>query len=137
MGDINYIGERLVIRGKCEPRELAGALGNEPAPIVICDVEGYEKILLDPAATPALSRATILVELHEFVVSGIAETLKNRFSATHEIRHIQQEPRSASEFPWRTLVTALMPGSYIAMAVSEWRPARMAWLWMEPRGSGE
>jgi hypothetical protein len=83
---------------------------------------------------PSLRGATILVELHDFIRPGITDLLKQRFEPTHRIEHIWQEPRSRADYPWRTLGTFLLPKSYLDWSVSEWRPVRMAWLWMEPRG---
>lgn len=132
MAQINGVAGRVKVRGKCEPLDMASALGEELNAVVVCDVEGYEQHLLDPVAVPALQHAAILVELHDFIVPNITETLKHRFSATHRITHIWQEPRYRDEFPWHTLGTALLPKSYLDWSVGEWRPVRMAWLWMEP-----
>jgi hypothetical protein len=132
MSRLNGVTGRVEVRGKCEPADLAATLRDTPHPVVICDVEGYEEKLLDPQTVPALTRAVILVELHDFILPGITEELKKRFGATHRIEHIWQQPRSRSQFPWRTLGTALLPKSYLDWSVSEWRPVQMAWLWMEP-----
>jgi hypothetical protein len=134
MSSLNMVSDRVEVRGKCEPEDLIEALGNTPQPVVVCDVEGYEDKLLDPRAVPALARTRLLVELHDFIVPGITEELKKRFEATHRIEHIWQQPRSRTQFPWRTLGTALLPKSYLDWSVDEWRPERMAWLWMEPHG---
>ncbi len=132
MSSLNHVAERVEVRGKCEPEDLIQALGDSPQPVVVCDAEGDESKLLDLQAVPALAKASVLVELHEFVIPGIAEDLKRRFAATHRIKQIWQQPRSHRQFPWRTLGTALLPRSYLEWGVSEWRPERMAWLWMEP-----
>jgi hypothetical protein len=124
---------RLEIRGKCEPNDLQTALAGNAAVVVVCDVEGYEDKLLDLTSVSALRQASILVETHEFVVPGITENLKCRFDRTHTVEQIWDEPRSRDEFPWRTLATALLPERYLDWAVSEWRPVRMAWLWMQPK----
>lgn len=129
----NSVSDRVEVRGKCEAVDLVDALGNEEAAVVICDVEGYEEVLLDPVAVPSLSRTAILVELHDFVVPGLRDTIRNRFAATHEITRIEQVPRSQNEFPWRTFGTALLPKSYLDWAVSEWRPVVMEWYWMVPK----
>jgi hypothetical protein len=134
MTKLNEVTHRVEVRGKCEPADLSATLGDAPRPIVVCDVEGYEDKLLDPQAVPALAKAAILVELHDFIIPGITEELKRRFAATHRIKHIWQQPRSRSQFPWRTLGTALLPKSYLDWSVNEWRPVQMAWLWMEPHG---
>ncbi len=101
---------------------------------VVCDVEGDEECLLDPCAVPSLGTTHILVETHEFGHPGIIETLLKRFVGTHRIEQIWQENRSWREFPFRSLGTSVLPKSYLAWAVSEWRPERMCWLWMKPRG---
>jgi hypothetical protein len=132
MASLNQVSSRVDVRGKCEPTGLAAVLVGMQQPVIICDVEGDEKELLDPVAIPSLARATIMVELHDFIVPGITETLKTRFVRTHDLRHIWQQPRSRVQFPWRTLGTSLLPRSYLDWSVSEWRPVRMAWLCMEP-----
>jgi len=132
MASLNQVSNRVAVRGKCEPADLATLMLGTKQPVIICDVEGDEKELLDPVAIPSLARASILVELHDFIIPGITEVLKTRFIATHDLRHIWQQPRSRKQFPWRTLGTSLLPRSYLDWSVSEWRPVRMAWLWMEP-----
>jgi Met-10+ like-protein len=134
MSRLNQVSHRVEVRGKCEPSDLAATLGDVANPVVICDVEGYEEKLLDPQAVPALARAAILVELHDFIIPGITEELKRRFGPTHRIKHIWQQPRSRTQFPWQTFGTRLLPKSYLDWSVSEWRPVQMAWLWMEPHG---
>jgi predicted O-methyltransferase YrrM len=129
----NAVSDRVEVRGKCEARDLVEALGSEALAVVICDVEGYEEVLLDPVAVPGLSRTAILVELHDFLVPGLRDTIRERFEATHEITLVTQEPRSREEFPWRTFATALLPKSYLDWAVSEWRPVVMEWYWMVPK----
>jgi hypothetical protein len=135
MAQLNGVADRLTVRGRCEPADLAASLAGHSGAVVICDVEGYEEALLDPAEVAGLRDAIVLVETHEFVRRGITNELRRRFAASHRIELIWQEPRSRAEFPWRTLGTMLLPASYLDWAVSEWRPERMSWLWMTPRSS--
>jgi tRNA G46 methylase TrmB len=37
---LNHVGNRVEIRGKCEPEDLERALMGESRPFVICDAEG-------------------------------------------------------------------------------------------------
>ena len=129
---INHVDSRVEIRGKCELGDLEIILQNEPRSLILCDVEGDEEILLNPAAVPELSRAHLLVEMHDFIHPGITERMIRRFKATHVVERIWQVPRSRAEMPWRTLGTALLPRRYLDWAVSEWRPVKMSWLWMKP-----
>lgn len=133
MAEQNGVASRVEIRGKCEAHDLEAALKDVPSPFLICDVEGYEDTLLDPALSPSLRHADILVELHDFLTPGVSGLLKARFEFTHHVQLIHQEPRSWSDYPWRTWVTTLLPASYKNWAVSEWRPVPMSWLYMKAR----
>lgn len=133
MAELNDVTARVDLRGKCELGNLQSALAGADRSLVVCDVEGYEEILLKPDAIPALTRAHLLVEMHDFVHPGITERLTGRFALTHHVRRIWQEPRRRRDLPYYTLGTMLLPKRYLDWAVSEWRPVRMSWLWMEPR----
>jgi hypothetical protein len=133
MAQLNGVVERISIRGKCEALDLEAVLVGARSPLVVCDVEGYEEQLLDPVEVPSLARATILVEMHDFIRPGITDVIRARFKRTHDIVARLQADRSRRDFPWRTLGTTLLPCSYLDWAVSEWRPVRMSWLWIKPR----
>jgi hypothetical protein len=137
MARLNGVAERLTIRGKCEQSDLVEIAARHPDAVYVIDVEGHEESLLGPLLVPAFYKASILVEVHEFSHFGMTERLVSRFQDSHDIRIIWQEPRSSSEFPWRTLYTRLVSKSYLDWAVSEWRPIRMNWLWMKPKCKDE
>ena len=132
MVSLNGVEGRVEIRGKAEPAELQAALEGTARPLVVCDVEGYELVLLDPGAVPALRGTHILVELHDFVHQGLSETIEQRFAPTHRVTRIWQEERESSEFPYATTYTRLLPKTYLNRTVTERRPERMSWFWMEP-----
>jgi hypothetical protein len=52
---------------------------------MMCDIEGAERELLDPDASPALKGMDIIVESHECLIQGITQLLIDRFKATHHI----------------------------------------------------
>jgi hypothetical protein len=133
MAAANNVADQVTVLATCEPEGLNAALDGQKGAVVIMDVEGYEDVLLDPAKVPALASATFLVELHEFAVAGISETIAGRFGATHDLELVWAESRSRADFPWRTTVTSLLPASYIDGAVSEMRPPRMSWYFARPK----
>jgi predicted O-methyltransferase YrrM len=133
MAKINGVAARIEIRGKCDSENLKTVLADAQCPLIICDAEGSEETLLQPDAIPAMRRAHLLVEMHEFISAGITDRITKRFATTHNVRRIWQEDRHRSDLPFTTLGTKLLPRSYLDWAVSEWRPERMSWLWMEPR----
>ena len=132
MAELNAVEERVEVLGKCELEDLNRIIADSPKTLIVMDVEAYEMILLNPKKAPNLKNAYILVELHDFIQPGIAEELKHRFEPTHLIERIWQTERSIKEFPYRTLYTKLLPKKYLEWTVSEWRPVRMSWYWIEP-----
>lgn len=133
MANMNNVASRVDVRGKCEVAELQAVLKGAERALIICDVEGDEEKLLNPEIISELCRAHLLVEMHDFIHPGVSDRVIDRFTKTHEVRRIWQEPRSHDDIPYRTLGTAFLPSRYLDWAVSEWRPERMSWLWMEPR----
>jgi len=132
----NGVTDRLCIRGRCEPADLHTELTAARRPVVVCDVEGYESMLLDPAAVAGLAAAHVLVEVHEFVVPGVGELIRERFRPTHRIEEIKQTDRTRADYPYLSWFTRLLPRAYATCAVEEYRPARMSWLWLEPLAGG-
>jgi hypothetical protein len=141
MARSNAVEGRVEVRGRCEPEDLRDLLAsaNDKAGIpnkvtlIICDAEGDERALLDPQKVPALCEAYIIVEVHDYLSSHVGELLEERFRSSHRIERILQQPRIASDFPFSTMLTRCLPRVCVEWAVSEWRPALMSWLWMEPR----
>jgi hypothetical protein len=129
---LNGLAGQVAVRGECVPGDLA-ELTREGAALIVCDCEGAEARLLDPAACPGLARAYLLVETHEFVVPGVTEVLRHRFASTHRIEEIWQEPRRRQDFLLTDWYIRRMQDHDLVGALDEARPVRMQWLWMEPQ----
>jgi hypothetical protein len=133
MAALNGVASRVDVRGRCEIDDLKAALPLRGRSLVICDVEGYEEVLMDPTKLPALKTAHILVELHDLFVPNITQTIRGRFSATHDIDEIQTLERSTDEFPYKSWFRTLTPKSWLIPMVYEYRQAPMKWFWMTPK----
>ena len=136
MAKLNGVDGRLDVRGRCEAADLIAAIPPSGSLMIVCDVEGHEKVLLDQSAIPALSRAHILVELHEMFVPGITELIRSRFARTHEIKEIKSEARSTDEFPYQSLFRSVTPRRWLIPMVDEYRGRSMSWFWMRPIKGG-
>jgi predicted RNA methylase len=132
VADRNSVLDRIQVCGTCDLRKLAAALSGSERPVVVCDVEGYEDILLDLEAVPTLRRSWVLVELHEAAVPGVTERITRRFCDTHQIVAIQEQLRTRADYPFRSWATYLLPEYYVTFMVREHRKERMTWLWMSP-----
>ncbi|MDP2136582.1 MAG: hypothetical protein Q8J74_01890 [Candidatus Didemnitutus sp.] len=127
---LNAVGARVAIRGACTSSDLATALQGVAHPAIVIDAEGE---LLDPANVPALTRAVILVEVHDFH-APIGELLLPRFRSTHHVEEVQSRPRTARDLPSPIRAIRFTPWSGRAVNVmDEKRPGPMRWFWLEPR----
>jgi hypothetical protein len=133
LAQLNGVGARIEIRGKCRPEDLAAELAEPEDTVVICDVEGDEAQIIDPEKVPGLRDAYVVVETHNFRAPGVAELLTTRLEGTHQIQRIWQTERSPNEFPFSSLYLSLIPQWYLHAAVTEWRAERTCWLWMMPK----
>jgi hypothetical protein len=132
LAQLNNVQEQITVHGFCTKQSLASHLSVDTTSLLICDAEGAEAILLDPVRIPALRNTFILVELHEGIIGGLSEEIRERFASTHIVRSIPQEPRARSEFPYKTLSTTLVP-SFIDYAMDERRAYQQMWYWITPK----
>lgn len=95
--------------------------------VVICDIEGAEDRLLDPAAAPGLRQADVLVEVHEGQSPGLTARLTARFQASHRITRIGRRLAEDCLPAWAEELSDLDR----LLLLWEWRAAPTPWLWME------
>ena len=89
----NAILNGLADRVKIE-RAFNGELFNsftQERVLVICDIEGHEAALLDPARYEGLKRLDMIVELHEHSRPDIVDLFSERFSISHEITYVPRQ----------------------------------------------
>jgi hypothetical protein len=96
---------------------------------VLCDIEGGEGALLDPAAAPALAEADLLVEVHEGMRPGLLAALTARFAPSHRVTRIDRDLRPDLLPPWAETLSDLDR----LLLLWEWRATPTPWLWMERR----
>jgi hypothetical protein len=142
MAERNGVLPRVEIRGTCDAAELAAVLTAPRSTLVLCDVEGYEDVLMDPAKVPGLREAYILVEIHDGKNPGVSARIRTRFEQTHAIETIWQTKRTATDYPFDTPYTRSLATGELAAAVDEGRPVRegatpMSWFWMTPKGEAK
>jgi hypothetical protein len=123
---LNHVADRVTLRGACDPEALH-ALPLDERSLVICDCEGYEIELIDPAAAPALSRCDLLVEMHDCFNPRITPTLLSRFQDTHDITLIDSRPHDPADFP----AAHFLPPRDRALAVDDLRGAWLQWAFMK------
>ena len=128
MAALNGVADRVAIGELCTRATLATL--PEDGVALLSDCEGYERVLLDPDATPRLRGWTILVELHEFLDPEIAGTIAGRFEPTHDVELVEGAQHDGAQVP----ELAFLEEPTRRRLLSERRPARMRWAVLRPRG---
>jgi hypothetical protein len=124
----NGVADRIVIGREFRADGFEAFAGRRV--LVWMDVEGAEDDLLRPELSPALAGMTLVVETHEMLRPGVRERLMERFSPTHDIVQVDQQPKAFDMPPWMTNLAHLDQ----LLAVWEWRSGPTPWLVMTPRG---
>jgi hypothetical protein len=126
---LNQVESRVQLLGFCSPAELDRLVRGRT--LVFMDCDGPEFDLLDPGLAPALRRADIIVECHDYLNPKITPTLLERFKDSHSIERISSrtpEP-SAERYPGLNV----LPRGHWVEALNERRPCVQDWLVMRSR----
>ena len=123
----NGVEGRVMIGAEVTHADLA--LCERAPTFVLCDIEGGEGQLLDPALAPGLTAADILVEVHEGSRPGLLDSLTQRFTPTHRVTRIDRSLRADLLPDWAEDLSDLDR----LLLLWEWRASPTPWLWMERR----
>lgn len=123
----NGVEARIAIGPEVTHQDLA--LCASAPTFLLCDIEGAEAKLLDPARAPALTEADILVEVHEALRPGVFALLTQRFEPTHRVTRIDRSLRPDLLPDWAAALSDLDR----LLLLWEWRATPTPWLWMERR----
>ncbi len=147
LAHLNGVADRLVMGKWCDPEALRSIDPGEN-PLVFCDVDGYEEVLMCKKAVPWLERADILLEVHEFRAKALSEgerqdferrhsflrrdmgkVIRSRFEDTHQIEECTVSGVPYEKFPF--LENLSMP-EISAMTESD-RACIHPWFFMEAK----
>lgn len=115
----------LEINAECTHKELNSK--SKENTLIFCDIEGFEKILLDPQKVPNLKYVDLIIESHDCFVPNITEDLIARFYMTHTIRIILDYPYRVKKYYTPKQVTQVQY-NYI---IDERRSKYMKFIYME------
>jgi hypothetical protein len=94
---LNGVEDRVTVGQGFRTADFDGYAGRRV--LVVCDIEGGEAALLDPAAAPVLREMDLLVEIHHVDGAWTSDVLFPRFEASHAITELRQQPRDAAQYP--------------------------------------
>jgi hypothetical protein len=129
----NHVADRLahhvLLDAPALQRELAsvsegtGASDGARA-LCVVDCEGFEDSLLDPMVAPALRRADLLIETHDFARPGVTARLSERFASSHHIQRIEIAARTVADYP----ELSDLPAETAQGLLDEFRHVPQSWL---------
>ena len=127
----NGVSDRIKVGALFKPEDFESYAKQKV--LVLCDIEGAKKELLNPELAPALKGMDLIVESHECLISGMTQTLINRFKDTHNITLIQDNgQRQLKDSPqWFNNMAHLDQ----LLATWEWRSGATPWLVMKARSA--
>jgi hypothetical protein len=117
----NGVADRVKIGGLFQAADFQSFADRKT--LVLCDIEGGEEQLLDPASAPALTQMDMIVELHDGFAPGIADLIGARFQATHDIEIVHHQLRDIALPP----LVAGWGSTDQLLAISEWRAFPTPW----------
>ncbi|MDC7785237.1 hypothetical protein PQJ75_22000 [Rhodoplanes sp. TEM] len=133
----NGVADRFRVEGRCDAEALRRELDASPTrTLLVVDIEGGERELLDPEVVPGLRRADLLVETHDALVPGCTRALIDRFEATHDIERVAARPRTLANFPRDALplLPRYLPGTAVEL-MNERRTGVQEWLQLTARAT--
>jgi len=134
LSEKNKVSARINIHGHCDIADLHAVTSNLSPMLLIMDIEGGERVLLNPKEIPALQFAYIIVELHDCFDPGVGDLIKDRLSASHHVEEIWSRERRYSDFSEpRNPFTRRFLLPYLKQYSSEFRPEKMRWLVCTPK----
>ncbi len=127
LASLNGVAERMENHGRCSAADLA-ALNPAGRVLVWMDIDLGEREVLDPEKVPWLSRADILVELHDCMEAGVSSLIRKRFEKSHLIEQITTAGLRYERYP----VLRNLPFQAIDSLVGEDRSGLQDWFFMKP-----
>jgi len=122
----NDVGDRVTVRGEATFETLNDDVRTGTPPIiVVCDIDGAEVHVINPAKSPGLNTCSLLVETHGEEVTGV---IHRRLSSTHTVQHIPPRVPTMNDVPVRPWY--LRFSDPIQFLVE--RPRDNGWLWARP-----
>lgn len=123
----NGVTDRVQVGGEFRPEDFQAFAGAKA--MVMVDAEGAEVDILRPDLAPALAGMQIIVETHDVYRAGALDTMMARFSSTHDIIRVDQQPKMIEMPGWLKELGHLDQ----LLAVWEWRFRPTPWLVMTPK----
>lgn len=132
MADLNKVSDRVSIKSLLTP-ELLKSFEFSGKGLIICDCEGFEKVLFNQSNLDNVRNCDLLIETHDFIDIEISTYLKKLFGNTHDITSVFSidDVHKVLNNKYSELEGLSLEEK--REIVSERRPAIMEWLFLKSR----
>jgi precorrin-6B methylase 2 len=130
LAELNGVQDRVKIGETFAGRHFADFAPGRT--LIFMDIEGGERVLLDPVAWPALKALHILVETHPRPGHDLTALMIERFKDSHDIVRVDIGPKTTPLPEWMQGLSHIDQ----LIAVWEWRRIPTPWLVMRPKSAG-
>lgn len=128
----NDVEDRIEIRATFTPEMLKSFSFNGKG-LIICDCEGYEKILFNESNLSNLRNCDLIIETHDCNDIEISTYLKSLLGRTHDIKSVYSvdDIQKALNYDYPQLEGLSLRDKKIVLR--EWRKSLMEWLICTPK----
>lgn len=128
MSRANNTESRVHICDFCSPEILASHC-NDSRCLVVCDCEGYERVLFDTRFTNAYATCDFIIEIHDFIDQQIGSRISDLLGPSHQLTRIAAlSDAGKMQSSWQTKGLSDASLRSIFSYLREGRPEGMYWL---------
>lgn len=126
LAENNNIRDQIILRALCATETL-NELNFKSHSLVICDCEGYERVLFDASNFESLKHTDLIIELHPFYAEDVKEYLISLFKLSHYCSIVSSRDSNRKIHDFKNNLQGLNKMEQLK-AVEEGRPFTMEWL---------
>lgn len=131
MAMLNGVSDKVMVHGFLTPEELRKFPFTKG--LIICDCEGFEKMLFTKENVSSLKSVDLLIEAHDFIDITISTYLTDLFSPTHNIQVIKSIDDIEKAKTYHFEETEGLTLQQKRKIFKEGRPTIMEWLICTPK----
>jgi hypothetical protein len=130
MAFINGVSDRVIVGGSFST-EMLFQVNLGVRSLFICDCEGCEKNIFTATTVALLRRSDVLIEVHEHLIPGTSDLLRQSFRSTHQLSIIEGLDDAERVRRCQRPELEAFPLTIKEKLLTELRPVRMQWYFFQ------
>ena len=134
MAELNKVSERVIVRTELND-EILRDFKFSGRGLIICDCEGYEKLLFNESNLNNIKNCDLIIETHDCIDIEITTYLKELFKQTHNITSIYSKDDIHKAIDYKFPELEKLNFTWKQEILRENRKTIMEWLICKPKNS--